>query len=191
MSPKSLYPDHQWHWTYQCALSVSVGDKSVGFFRAVTDTAHPYLQNARRWSFSAGKNQHFDSRWSNESLQSRCLGALVINILIYANGGSRKISEGSIHGQKPVLRHIQGNVTSFLTLFAEKKWKIKSPGMAVTESPTAGSATDLRWETKKGNWFAKNGQNHGRIAENQEKRKRYLLTCAITEKKEQKAKTNI
>jgi hypothetical protein len=77
-------------------------------------------------------------------LTTRCLGALVINILIYAGGGSRKISEGSSHGQKPVLRHIQGNVTSFLTLFAEKKWKKESPRLAVTESPTAGSATDLR-----------------------------------------------
>jgi hypothetical protein len=38
----------------------------------------------------------------------------------------------------------------------------------------------------------KNGQNYGRIAENQEKRKRYLLTCAITEKrnKEQKQTFN-
>jgi len=37
----SLCPNPQWHWTYQCALSVSVSDKSVGFFRVVTDTAHP------------------------------------------------------------------------------------------------------------------------------------------------------
>jgi hypothetical protein len=36
------YFSDQWHWTYQCALSVSVGDKSVGFFSVVTDTAHPY-----------------------------------------------------------------------------------------------------------------------------------------------------
>ncbi len=43
-----------------------------------------FLQNARIGSFSAGKNQRFDSRWSNDSLQTRCLGALAIDVLIYA-----------------------------------------------------------------------------------------------------------
>jgi hypothetical protein len=43
------------------------------------------------------------------------------------------------------LRHSRGNVTSFLTFFAEKKKKKKeSSGVAVTESPTNESATDLR-----------------------------------------------
>jgi len=30
------------------------------------------------------ENQRFDSRWSNDFLQTRCLGALAINVLIYA-----------------------------------------------------------------------------------------------------------
>jgi hypothetical protein len=33
--------------------------------------------------FSSGKNQRFDSRWSNDSLQTLCLGVLAIDILIY------------------------------------------------------------------------------------------------------------
>jgi hypothetical protein len=43
-----------------------------------------FLQNARIWSFFAGKNKRFDSRWSNDSLQAHCLGALPIDVLIYA-----------------------------------------------------------------------------------------------------------
>jgi len=43
-----------------------------------------FLQNARIWSFSYGKNQRFCSRWLNDSLQTLCLGALVIDVLIYA-----------------------------------------------------------------------------------------------------------
>ncbi len=43
-----------------------------------------FLQNARIWSFSSGKNQRFDSRWSNDSLQALCLDPLTIDVLIYA-----------------------------------------------------------------------------------------------------------
>jgi hypothetical protein len=43
-----------------------------------------FLQNARICSVSTGKNQRFDSRWSNDFLQTRCLGVLAIGVLIYA-----------------------------------------------------------------------------------------------------------
>ncbi len=43
-----------------------------------------FLQNARIWSFSAEKHQRFDSRCSKDSLKTRCLDALAIDVLIYA-----------------------------------------------------------------------------------------------------------
>jgi len=43
-----------------------------------------FLQNARICSVSTGKNQRFDSRRSNDFLQTRCVSVLAIGVLIYA-----------------------------------------------------------------------------------------------------------